>query len=54
MEVTQMLVKRQLQGLDTQKATNPDNLRPHLLKQRAKELAVSLATVFPVCSVENT
>lgn len=54
MEVTELLVKRLLRGLDTQKATNPDNFRPHLLNHCAKELAISLTIVFPACLVENT
>ncbi|XP_063879421.1 uncharacterized protein LOC135110724 [Scylla paramamosain] len=39
-EVTQGLVERLLQGLDVQKATGPDNISPHVLKQCARKLAV--------------
>ncbi|XP_063876819.1 uncharacterized protein LOC135109359 [Scylla paramamosain] len=53
-EVTQGLVERLLQGLDVQKATGPDNISPHVLKQCARELAVPLTTVFSACLWENT
>ncbi|XP_063875034.1 uncharacterized protein LOC135108190 [Scylla paramamosain] len=52
--VTQGLVERLLQGLDVQKATGPDNISPHVLKQCARELAVPLTTVFSACLRENT
>ncbi len=53
-EVTQGLVEHLLQGLDVQKATGPDNISPHVLKQCARELAVPFTTVFSACFPENT
>ncbi|XP_063888878.1 uncharacterized protein LOC135115794 [Scylla paramamosain] len=53
-EMMQGLVERLLQGLDVQKATGPDNISPHVLKQCARELAVPLTTVFSACLWENT
>ncbi|MPC35273.1 hypothetical protein E2C01_028693 [Portunus trituberculatus] len=41
-EVMHQQVMRLLQGLDTQKATGPDDVSPHLLKRCSQELAVPL------------
>ena len=53
-EVTQPQVKRLLQQLDTKKATGPDDVSPHLLKQCASELSAPLTSVFSACLRENT
>ena len=52
-EVTQAQVEHILRGLDTKKATGPDDVSPHLLKQCARELSVPLTTVFTACPQEN-
>lgn len=52
-EVTHQQVKRLLRGLDTQKATGPDDISPHLLKRCSQELAAPLTQVFTTCVREN-
>ena len=53
MEMTQTQVKQLLRGLDTKKATSPDNVSLHLLKQCAQELSVLLTIVVTACLREN-
>ena len=49
----QAQVKQLLRGLDTKKATDPDDVSSHLLKQCAQALSVPLTTVFTVFLREN-
>ena len=53
MEVTETQVKQLLRGLDTKKATGPDDVSSHLLKQCLQELSAPLTTVFTACLREN-
>lgn len=45
-EVTKSQAECLLRGLDTQKATGPDNINPHLFKQCAQDLVVLLTRAF--------
>ena len=51
--VLQTQVKQLLRGLDTKKATAPDDVSSHLLKQCTPKLSAPLTTVFTVCLREN-
>ena len=46
-------VLKLLKNINTRKATGPDNVSPHILRQCAAELADPLTALFQTCIEEN-
>ena len=51
--ITEDAVKRHLKGVNVKKASGPDGVSPHFLKQCADELTTPLVHIFRQCLVSR-
>ena len=53
LDIDQDTVRKLLQDIDTNKATGPDDVSPHILKRCARELSLPLTILFQKCITQG-